>query len=312
MEAALFLDQAQLLPQSIKLGTSSWIYPGWQGLVYSDAYKNPADFKSRALEEYQRFPWFRAVGIDHTFYKPIRREQLELYEGLTPQNFVWLCKVWERITIPHFPAHSRYGQLAGNPNSDFLNNALFEKEVLKAYDHPKIKRKTGPFIFQFPCLAPKLISSEQFLDRLNTFLQRLPQHYLYCIEIRNKELLCPEYFKLLNCHKITHCFNHWCYMPELNCQMKAAAEAGGLSAQHFVARLLTPLNLPYQKAVELFKPYDKLKQVNQTMRQDAVRLAKRAINRSGTAYILINNRAEGCAPLTVAAIGSEIVRQTGN
>jgi len=68
-------------------------------------------------------------------------------------------------------------------------------------------------------------------------------------------------------------------MPKLKTQMLAAAKAGGLNAPIYVARLLTPLGMSYEKAVKTFEPYTSVKAVNSDMRDDAVRLAKRAVQR---------------------------------
>ena len=86
---------------------------------------------------------------------------------------------------------------------------------------------------------------------------------------------------------------------------KAAAQAGGLTANFFVARILTPRGVSYEAAVELFKPYDQIKRPNPEMRSDVVRLVNRAIERNVEAYIIVNNRAEGNSPYTI----SEILRQ---
>ena len=98
-------------------------------------------------------------------------------------------------------------------------------------------------------------------------------------------------------------------MPPLNEQMTKAAEAGGLQAGFFAARILTPRGIAYEKAVERFTPYDSIKQPLPEMRADAVKLAKRAIKRGIRAFILVNNRAEGNAPQTIDAIGRMIAAE---
>ena len=99
-------------------------------------------------------------------------------------------------------------------------------------------------------------------------------------------------------------------MPPLVEQMKAAAEAGGLTADFYVTRVLTPLSLSYSKAVEKFQPYDDIKERNERMRSDVVRLAKRAIKKKIKAYIIVNNRSEGHSPGTIAEIGQRIVKSS--
>lgn len=307
-EARFDLDAARRLPETIRFGTSSWTYPGWQGSVYTEKYRSEQDLKKNCLTEYGRFPWFRTVGIDSTFYSPPQPQTLERYASQLPEGFPWVSKVWEEITIPQYAKHPRYGPKAGKNNPDFLNADKLCSQVLRNYEDAGAVDHTGPFVFQFQMLGKELTDPpERFLELLDTFLKALPSRFKFAVEIRNRILLIPEYFALLNAHGVTHCFNHWSFMPPLNEQMKRAAEAGGLDAPFYVARILTPLGLNYEKAVQRFTPYDSLKEPIPEMRADVVRLAKRAMERNVTAFVLVNNRAEGNAPSTINDIGKMIV-----
>ncbi len=69
-EAGPVLDPGALarrIPAGVRFGTSSWNYPGWRGLVYRERYKGRGA-STRMLEEYARFPLFRTLGIDASFY----------------------------------------------------------------------------------------------------------------------------------------------------------------------------------------------------------------------------------------------------
>jgi uncharacterized protein YecE (DUF72 family) len=314
MDAAppsLDLDVAASLPAGIRFGTSSWTYRGWQGLVYHRDYKSEKDFKARCLEEYGQFPWFRAVGIDSSFYAPPRSSTLDRYAEQLPGHIQWVSKVWERITIPRFVRHRRYGAEAGQDNPDFLNPQLFRDSFLAPYDRPGIRERTGPFVFQFQKQGRSGGAIDDFLERLDSFLSRLPGGFRYATEVRTPQLLCDDYFGILNRHGATHCFNHWTDMPPLVEQMHAAASAGGLQADFYVSRLLTPLGLPYADAVTRFQPYQRLQAEQPKMRQDVVRLARRAIERDIEAFILVNNRLEGNSPSSIAAIGRMIIGAGG-
>lgn len=59
--------------------------------------------------------------------------------------------------------------------------------------------------------------------------------------------------------------------------MRAAADAGGLTANFYLARLLTPLGISYEGAEKIFKPYDKVTRPNPEMRADVVSIVKRAL-----------------------------------
>ncbi|MFN8392642.1 MAG: DUF72 domain-containing protein [Bdellovibrionota bacterium] len=299
------LDAAQRLPQDIRFGTSTWTYPGWKGTIYHREYKSEKEFKATSLGEYATFPLFRTVGIDSTFYSPPTAKTLESYASMVPESFLWVSKVWERVTIPQYPTHPRYGALSGKVNPDFLNPDCFLSKVLPPYQESVVKSHTGPFVFQFGTIAKQVMAPDEFLKKLDSFFRQLPKDFHYATEIRNPELLENDYFALLNEHGATHCFNHWHYMPPLAEQMKRAAAAGGLQAPFYVARLLTPLGVSYENAVRLFSPYDSMKRPNLAMRKDAVRIVKRAMATKRSAFVIVNNRCEGYAPGTINAIIAE-------
>lgn len=294
------------VPTSLRFGTSSWNYPGWKGTIYKEDYKTEKDFRENSLKEYALNKQFKTVGIDHSFYQPVKSEILLRYASMVPPDFQWVSKVWENITIPIFPKHKRYGSKANVVNENFLNAPLFTSQVLSEFTDPKILDHTGPLIFQFPWIAKKIFSEREFFARLSEFLSNISADFKYGIEIRNREYLCQEYFDILNEHGATHCFNHWSFMPPLRKQMEKAAEAGGLRANHFVLRLLTPLGVQYQEAVKRFSPYEKLQEPLPEMRRDVAVFLKRVLEREAGAFVIVNNRLEGYAPGTIAALQEQL------
>jgi len=302
--AALWRLPRQVLPTNIYLGTSTWTFPGWRGVVYRREYSSERDFSQRCLEEYAQIPWFRTACIDSLFYKSPSAATLRCYAGQVPSDFRWVSKVWERITIHSYPKHTRYGSQAGQRNPDFLNTELFKDRVLSAYLDPFVRERTGPLIFQFAPFSPSSMSYEEFITRLAEFLLALPNDFEYGVEVRNGELLRQSYFDALNEARATHCFNHWNSMPTLREQMQSAARAGGLQADFFVARLLTPLGVTYGGAENRFEPYDKVLEPNAQMRADVVAFCKRAISTGKRAFVTANNKAEGNSAFTMATIGS--------
>jgi hypothetical protein len=54
--------------------------------------------------------------------------------------------------------------------------------------------------------------------------------------------------------------------------------------------------------VDAFAPYDSIQEPNPKLRHDLVRLVERALETRIPAYLLVNNRAEGSAPLTIAEV----------
>lgn len=308
MTPDLRLDLAPRLPQRVRFGTSSWTYPGWRGVVYSDAMKDEKVLAARGLSEYSKFPWFRCVGVDSTFYAPPRASTFQNYARQLPEGFPLCCKVWEHVTAPRFGRHARYGAHAGQTNPTFLDAGLFRERVLSVHEAPEIRARTGPFLLEFQSLGrASQVERDDFLERLDAFLGAVSGPFRLAVEIRTPALLVPRYFAILNHHGVTHVFNHWDRMPPLIEQMRAAASAGGLQADFYVARLLTPLGVDYESAVERFQPYDRLQERQLGMRDDVARLIGRALERDVDAIVLVNNRVEGHAPGTIAEIGERVM-----
>jgi len=296
-ELAEFEALARRLPPQVLFGTSSWTYPGWKGLVYQQDYPK-AGAAARMLAEYARFPLFRTVGIDSTFYRPASPATLEAYARALPPGFRCASKVWDRITVHTFPTQ-RYKTEGGELNPDFLNPDLFRQEMLDpCLTH--FGEHTGPFIFEFQTIARSAgFTAQSFADQLDRFFSRLPREAQYAVELRNAEFLTPPYFAVLREHNVAHTFNSWTRMPPVGEQ---AELPGAFSAPFTIARILLRPGRTYNEAVDAFAPYDRIQDPNPELRRDVARLIEQALRLRIPAYILVNNRAEGSAPHTIAAI----------
>lgn len=299
-----------MLMDVVRFGTSTWAYEGWRGLVYRQPYPK-GRFKQDCLAEYAQYhyrgrPLFRTVGDDRAFYRPPAADELRHYAAQLPDGFDICSKVWEEITIPVYPVHPRYGQRAGRPNPRFLDATAFTEEVLTPY-REAFQGHTGPFIFEFQRGG---IAPEEFLPRLDDFLQRLPRGFPYAVEVRNAAVLGPRYRSILSHHGVAHVYNHWTWMPSLAEQHRLVERS--LTASFIVIRLLTPLGVAYADAVRAARPYDRLVRALPRMRGETVGLVRDAVEQGRQAYVLVNNRAEGCAPLTIHALADELEKENAS
>jgi hypothetical protein len=62
------------------------------------------------------------------------------------------------------------------------------------------------------------------------------------------------------------------------------------------------LKMSYQAAKERAEPYTKIVEELPQMRRETVQLVRQAVSEGRHAYVLVNNRAEGNAPLTVQGL----------
>jgi uncharacterized protein YecE (DUF72 family) len=295
---AVALDRlSAVVPANVRFGTSSWNYPGWRGLVYNRDY--PTTGASAAmLAEYARFPLFSTVGIDSSFYGPLTEKSLRGYADALPPGFPCVSKVWDRVTVHTF-ANAREKAKGGQRNPDFLNADLFLTDVWQPLaEH--FSEHTGPLVFEFQAIAREdKVTPQEFADRLDGFFTRLPREGRYAVEVRNAEFLTPAYFAVLREHDVAHVFSSWTRMPSIGMQLDLP---GSLTAGFIVARALLRPGRSYSDAVDAFAPYDRIRDPNPELRNDLVRLVRAAENLRVPAYILVNNRAEGSAPRTIAAV----------
>lgn len=297
---------ARELSPLIHFGTSTWTYPGWTGLVYQREY--PRSGASAAmLGEYARWPLFRTVGIDSFFYRPPSPATLSKYSDELPAGFPCCCKVWDRITAHTFNSprdRARRGEL----NPDWLNVELFMTDVVEPLrehfgDH------LGPLILEFQTIPARSgIGPVEFADALDRFFTALPNEFSYAVEIRNAEFLTPEYFAVLRQHQVAHLFNAWTRMPSIGEQLLLH---DAITAPFVISRALLTPGRAYARAVEAFQPYDRIREASAPLRADLVALARAAMELRVPAYLLVNNRAEGCAPLTIAAVAATLAGSAG-
>lgn len=291
---------ADAVPPGIFFGTSTWTYPGWSGLVYHRSYPKNAP-AARMLEEYARFPLFRTVGIDSSFYRPPAPETLKAYARALPPGFRCVSKVWDQITV-HTHGGPRSEAKTGEPNPDFLNADLFLQEMYGPYQE-HFRDHAGPFVFEFQAIPRYVgLEAQAFADALDRFFGALPREGQYAVEVRNPELLDASYFAVLREHGVAHVLNSWTRMPSIGEQLEMS---GVFPAAFTISRVLLRPGRTYEEAVDAFAPYDRIREPNQELRHDVLRLIDQARHLRIPAYILVNNRAEGSAPNTIM----EIVRR---
>src|SRR5437867_613893 len=111
---------AELARQGVFVGTSSWKYPGWRGMLYDEAryvYRGKfaqTRFEKLCLGEYAEV--FKTVCVDAAYYKFPDRRYLEGMVSQVPDDFLFAFKVTDEITIKKFTDLPRFGVRAGQPN----------------------------------------------------------------------------------------------------------------------------------------------------------------------------------------------------
>lgn len=280
----------------IYFGTSSWKYPGWQGLVYNRPYRSQKAFEQTCIAEYaETFP---TVCADFALYDFPRAETMAQLAEATPEHFKLSLKCTDRITMLQFPTLPRYGALAGKDNPDFLNLPLFGEQFLQPLE--QLHGKVGAIIFEFSTFAKTSgMDVQHFAAAMDTFLAQLPKGLTYAVEVRNREFLTAEYLQVLENHQVAHVLNNWTRMPSIREQLQLAGTMAGPTS---VIRALLKPGRPYAEAVEKFQPYERIQEELPDLREGLVQSVERAVEEGRKLFSYVNNRAEGNAPLTIDAV----------
>ncbi|EEF57586.1 DUF72 domain-containing protein [Pedosphaera parvula] len=294
-----------LADKGIYIGTSSWKYPGWRGMLYQEdryIYRgkfSETRFDRLCLGEYAEV--FKSVCVDAAYYKFPDERYLKNLVSEVPEDFLFTFKVTDDITIKQFPELPRFGLRAGRPNEHFLNADLFAAAFLKPCE--EFKKNIGLLMFEFSRFGPHdFARGRDFVEALDQFLGKLPKGWRYGVEIRNRNFLHPDYFEMLARHGVTHVYNSWAEMPPVSDQLELP---GSVTNPEFAgARLLLKPGRKYQEAVDKFKPYDRLKEPYEDVRVAAAKLIKKALAKEGLSklFLYVNNRLEGNALQTIIAI----------
>ncbi len=299
------LAAAALAQRGVYIGTSSWRYLGWRGMLYSDErYQVHGRFSKRqftrlCLGEYAAV--FKTVCVDSAYYKFPTRAELESLVAQVPPDFLFALKVTDEITIKTYPNLSRFGLRAGKPNENFLNAELFGSAFLSACE--PFKKRIGVLIFEFSLFHLRDFSrGRDFVSVLDKFLEKLPTGWRYAVEIRNRTFLHPEYFAVLARHDVAHVYNSWTEMPPVSEQL--IMPGNRTSKGFYVARFLLAPGRRYEDAVKMFSPYDRVRQINPDGRAAGAQLIKQTAAGEGQtkAFIYVNNRFEGNALQTIEAM----------
>jgi uncharacterized protein YecE (DUF72 family) len=306
------------LPRSVFLGTSSWSFPGWRGIVYRGSYSESA-LARHGLAAYARHPVLRAVGIDRGFYRPLTRGDYERYARQVPAEFRLLIKAPSLFTDA---VKRGEGGVADADNPEFLNaQAAIELFVVPAM--AGLGDQAGPLVFQLSPLPRSLLRGDgavALIERLGAFLAALPREVdgrqpVYAVELRNGELLTPRLVRTLRAAGTRLCLGLHARMPDARRQSAAlraldAAEADGDAWRlkgPLIVRWILHAGLSYEAAKNRYAPFDRLIDVDVFTRGALAHLIQVALRSEQPAYVIVGNKAEGSAPLTCIELAKAVV-----
>jgi uncharacterized protein YecE (DUF72 family) len=306
------LELAATLPKQLRLGTSSWNYPGWIGTVWDQEYPE-AKVSRSGLAAYAQHPLFRTVSIDRGFYRPMNSAQFQEYATQTPDEFRFVVKAPSVICDAQIRDEEGRG-MKFNPN--FLDatqvERLFVEPALSGLGH-----KLGSLVFQLsPLPTLYLAQIPDLIDRLHKLLLEIrglraaAPDGVVAVEVRDRQWLTPQFVDALRDAKATYCMGLHAKMPRIDEQLPILRK---LWPGPLVCRWnLNPLHgaYGYEDARKQYEPFDKLVDPDPETRAALAKVIAGTAKAGQNVYVTLSNKAEGSAPLSVVEL-ARAVRNLG-
>ncbi len=272
-----------------RIGTCSWKYGEWKGLVYS------ADKGINFLREYSRM--YDTVEIDQWFWSLHAADKISLpdplvvqeYASSVPEDFVFTVKVPNSVTLTHLYGKSKAAPLVGNDH--FLSTDLFLR-FIDSLD--PIRGRIASLMLQFEYLnREKMPQRKVFLDRLDVFLAACPADIPIGIETRNPNYLGSDYFSLLGSRGAHHVYLQGYYMPPVTQVYREHAFAGSPA--------VIRLHGPDRKGMEEKSggKWNRLVERREGELREIGAMVTGLLVHGVEVIVNVNNHYEGSAPLTI-------------
>lgn len=305
---------AAALPASLKIGTSSWNYPGWAGFVWDGDF-DETKLSRLGLAAYAQHPLLRSVSLDRAFYKPLNLAQYAAYAAQVPEHFRFTVKAPSLIADALVREEGR--GLA--ENSVFLDPEL----AITQFVEPAVAglgNRLGALVFQISPLPLSLLEHPgDVIERLGHMLRALPDirasvpEAVIAVEFRDPIFVAPEWSRLLiemlRASRATYCLGLHGKMPPIEAQLPIlrALWPGPLVCRWNLHRKHGAYG--YEKAKQLYGNFDRIVDADIETRQALARVAAATASAGYPAYITIGNKAEGSAPRSVLALTEAIVER---
>ena len=280
-----------------RIGTCSWRYPSWGGLIYDEADERGllAQYADRyTTVEVDR--WFWSLFGPKNLQLP-HRVDVEAYGASVPESFRFAVKIPDALTLTHHRAKSRNAALL--PNEWFLDTGLFHRfwECVAP-----LHGVLGPLIFQFEYLnRQKMCDLDTFMSRLGDFAVQLPKGPIYALETRNRHFIRQGLFDFLKTIGWVPALISGYWMPS-PLDVYDLFEETLLQFPAIILRLLGPDRARIEHLTG--KQWDRIVAPRDAELRGLAEMVLRLARAGVTPWIYVNNHYEGSAPLTIDRLQS--------
>ena len=308
-------DVIDALPASLRMGTSSWSYPGWQGQVWAKGYSERI-LAQRGLTALAAHPLLRTVSIDRSFYRPLAASEYAVYAAQVPGDFRFIVKAPAMVCDAQVRGEEGRGREA---NPLFLNPEL----ALDSYVRPACEGlgdKLGVLLFQIsPLPLGRLLNLQQTLSELELLAQavqaltaKMPVETrpIVAFEVRDADFLradvLPRFAHILRSTGATYCLGLHAKMPRIAEQLPLLRQLwpGPLVCRWNVNPVFGPYG--YADAEVKLAPFDRIQHPDDATLAVLARTLHGICGKGQPAYVTISNEAEGCGPASIVRLANAV------
>ena len=312
---------ARLLPKSVNLGCASWNFPGWKGLVWGQT-SGLDDLTQRGLSAYCKHPLLRAVGVDWSFYGSLNEMDYAAMAQQVDPRFKFLIKAPQTVSdAVKRDAKGRFKSL----NEDFLDlHAAMHEFVYPVING--LGENAGPLVFQLSPIPRPLLPTQNecyaYIDKIAEFFAQLPKEVegetpIYALELRTVAIYTKRLLNALRDTGVRLVVGIHPSMPDVIRQTAALRFFEDPEAQGQQWKMRGPLIVrwslnPMQRngvPKMTYAPFNRLRAPDPATRAGLVHLVNVALQSQQDSFVIANNKAEGCAPLSVQELAKDIVAE---
>lgn len=302
-------QMASALPPLLRMGASTWSYPGWEDLVWDGAY-DASVLAKKGLTAYAQHPLLRTICVDRSFWRPLTVSQYATYAAQAPADFRFVVKCPSVITDALVRAEDGRGREA---NPAFLDPQL----AVSAFVQPTLEglgAQLGVLVFQLSPLSwDWLTRPTELFARLGSLLDsvrsQLNQHpeVIVAVEVRDPELLVAAFTDVLRATGATFCLGLHGKMPPIEKQLEflRLLWPGPLVCRWNLNRRFGAYG--YEDAQKAHAPFSEIRSPDPHTRALLARTIAGITGRGQRAYVTVSNDAEGCAPRSIALLAEAVI-----
>jgi len=279
----------------LRIGTCSWRFPSWAGLVYSapEGIDHLAEY-ARRYDSVEVDRWFWSLLGDGEPRLP-EPSDVEAYRSAVPVGFRFTVKAPDALTLTHHRPKAKGDPLVPNPH--FLDPDLLGRFLASL---GPLGETVGPAILQFGYLNRQHLAGQaELIERLGRFLDAIPAGHQYALEIRNPRWLNGAHLRFVAERSLIPVLLQGYWMPPIWETYREHSEL-----LHEARTVVVRLHGPDREGMEeqTGKRWDRLVARRDEELAAIVPMVQDLLDAGVDVYLNVNNHYEGCAPLTVERI----------